>query len=73
MVVVLTLVHIVEHSLLMVVILLILPTGVLELLYCSSYYTRRGGASDHGNECGAFSIYAYPTESYFHYYTGAAL
>ena len=47
--------------------------GYMVLLYCSSYYTRRGGASDHSNECGAFSIYAYPTESYFHYYTGAAL
>lgn len=56
MVVLLTMVSLVERSVLMYTIVLVLPAGPLVLLYHTSYYSRRGGDSSSGYNCGAFYV-----------------
>ena len=56
MVVVLTLVMTVVHSMLLPTVVLLLSTGMLVLLYITSYYTCRGGNSGNNYDCGAFYV-----------------
>ena len=72
-VVVLALVPIVVCSLLMGVLLFLVLAGLLALLYCSSYYTYRGGVSSHGTGCGAFFVSASIGAGHANWYVGAAL
>ena len=56
MVVVLTLVMIVVYSMLLLTVVPLLSTGMLVLLYITSYYTCRGGNSGNNYDCGAFYV-----------------
>lgn len=50
-----------------------LQTGVLVLLYYSSYYAIRGGYSGYGANCGVFFIVAGTGAGGYSWYIGAAL
>jgi len=72
-VVILIVVTFVEHSLLVLVIMLVLPSGDMALLYCASYYTLRGGYSGSDVFCGAFYINVRTAFSAGSWSIGAAL
>ena len=73
MVVLLTIVHIVVYSLLVTVLFFLMPVGTVVLLYCSSYYPQRGGASNYSAFCGSFSVLGGNIISYTIWANGAAL
>jgi len=72
-VVFLSLAPLVGFSVLMRTIVPVMLLGTLALLYCSSYYTLRGGACTYGDYCGIFYIGVNIVASAYVFGVGAAL
>jgi hypothetical protein len=73
MVALLTMVPLVVSFILVLGMLLVLQFGTVELLYCASYYTYRGGRSSGGAACGVFFVAADTGAGSTRWYIGAAL
>ena len=69
-------VYIAVFFVLLLAVLLVVSTGVVELLYhlkLSTHYTLRGGRSNNGSASGTFSVYISGTVGFGLWGVGAAL